>query len=213
MRTFFETHGTARTCLFGLGVVAMMAFAACESDDGNDPGGGGGGGGWPDMDNASVGGSAVLAAHEAGEISAGEAALVLNQIFVGMTDQVDDSLLAEPGDVEAVHLFLWGLDPDTFSQGELEALTGLQAAVFGSTRDSSPNPTSSPTSGIRSVSAPGTNPLRRSGSTTHGALHPARPTRSSWTRTSPTPTSSAAPPRPVGDHPGTLGPGHVPDRR
>lgn len=140
MREHRGEGGAVRSGRFWLLILTLLLFVACQEDN---PGGGGGNGADDDDDDVaniepgSIGGSAVLAAHEAGQLTDGEAALALYRIFFGLVDDVDLELLAEPGDPEAVHLFLWGLDPDTFSESEREALTALEATVFGQTRDDS----------------------------------------------------------------------------
>lgn len=92
-----------------------------------------------EIDPASVGGSAVLAAHAAGELTDGEAALALTRIFFGLTDAVEPDLLAAPGDPEAVHTFLWSLDPETFSDDVRDELIALGEAVSGATvRETTP---------------------------------------------------------------------------
>jgi len=86
-----------------------------------------------DWEPASIGGGGVLAAHAAGELTDGEAALALTRIFFGLTDVVDSDLLAEPGDPEAVESFLSGLDPSTFSADVLDELNAIRDAVDGAT--------------------------------------------------------------------------------
>jgi hypothetical protein len=118
--------------------VLALGFVACDSEE---PGGSSG----DDDDDDSVGsvggtlgGGAVLAARDAGDLTDGEAALALYRIFFGLLDDVDPALLTDPGDTEAVHNFMGGLALDDFLAEELEALTALDARVFGQSRESYP---------------------------------------------------------------------------